>query len=212
MSMRNAGVMFACCVVFAAIGAAQQGTGAGQAATTQTTGAAPTTQGRGGPLPTLVVEVQNMFNRLKRNITASAEQFPEDKYAWSPTPDVRTWGGLLGHIADDNNGACWQMAGDAARPAGLDSDGKPTEAAKGLKKADIVRLLGESFARCDKAFAAVTPENMMERQGNRSKIGVLIYDTQHISEHYGNIVTYMRMQNMVPPSTAARTGRGRGGN
>jgi DinB superfamily len=162
-----------------------------------------------GPPPTLVAEVQTMFNALKNNITRSAEQFPEDKYDWSPTPDVRTWGGLLSHIADDNNGACFALAGDAQRPPSLDSGGKPTEAGKGLKKADINRLLAESFARCDKAFAAVAPETMMERQGSRSRIGALIYDTQHISEHYGNIVTYMRLQGMVPPSSA---GRGRGGN
>ena len=71
--------------------------------------------------------------------------------------------------------------------------------------------LGESFARCDKAFAAVTPENMLERAtptSTRSKLGALIYDTQHISEHYGNAVTYLRLQNIVPPSSAPRTGRG----
>ena len=169
------------------------------------------------PLPTPVAEVQKMFNAIKTNITKAADQFPEDKYDWSPTPDVRTWGGLLSHIADDNNGSCFALSGDAPpRPANLDADGKPTEAGKGLKKADINRLLAESFARCDKAFAAVTPENMLERAtptSSRSKIGALIYDTQHISEHYGNIVTYMRLQHMVPPSTADRTtGRGRGGN
>ena len=42
--------------------------------------------------------------------------------------------------------------------------------------------------------------------GNRSKIGALIYDTQHINEHYGNIVTYMRLQGLVPPSSAPRGG------
>ena len=47
-----------------------------------------------------------MFNNIKTNMTKAADQFPEDKYAWSPTPDVRTWGGLLSHIVDDNNGAC----------------------------------------------------------------------------------------------------------
>ena len=164
--------------------------------------------GRGGPPPTLIAEVQTMFNALKTNITKAADQFPEDKYDWSPTPEVRTWGGLLSHLTDDNNGSCWALAGDAAAPARLDSNGKPTDAGKGLKKADIVKLLGESFARCDKAFTVVTEANMMERQGSRSRIGALIYDTQHISEHYGNIVTYMRLQGLVPPSTAARTGRG----
>ena len=160
------------------------------------------------PLPTLVVEVQNIFNNIKNNMTKAADQFPEDKYGWSPTPDVRTWGGLYGHIIDDNNGACFLLAGETAAQPRLDNGGKPTDAAKNLKKADIVKALAESFARCDKAFAAVTTENMLERNGtgNRSKIGALIYNTQHINEHYGNVVTYMRLQGMVPPSSQPRGG------
>ena len=168
--------------------------------------AAPPAQPR--PLPTLVVEVQNIFNNIKNNMTKAADQFPEDKYSWSPTPEVRTWAGLLSHIVDDNNGACFLLAGETAAQPRLDNGGKPTDAGKDMKKADIVKALAESFARCDKAFAAVTTENMLERNGtgNRSKIGALIYDTQHINEHYGNIVTYMRLQGMVPPSSAPRGG------
>jgi len=160
------------------------------------------------PLPTLVVEVQTIFNNIKNNMTKAADQFPEDKYSWSPTPEVRTWAGLLSHIVDDNNGACFLLAGETAAQPRLDNGGKPTDAGKDMKKADIVEALAESFARCDKAFAAVTTENMLERNGtgNRSKIGALIYDTQHINEHYGNIVTYMRLQGMVPPSSAPRGG------
>jgi hypothetical protein len=44
----------------------------------------------------------------------------------------------------------------------------------------------------------------MERSGRGSKIGMLMYNTSHINEHYGNLVTYMRLNNMVPPSTAGR--------
>jgi len=207
--MRQTAVVLACCVVFTAALAAKQGTGSGQAQ--GTVGTTRVVQTPAGPPPTLVAEVQTMFNSLKRFISTAADQFPEEKYEWKPTPDVRTMGGLLGHIVDDNNGACFQLAGDTERPARLDQGGQPTDAGKGLKKADIVKHLAESFARCDKAFAAVTPENMMERMGtnnNRSKIGALIYNTQHISDHYGNIVTYMRLQSMVPPSSAPRGGRG----
>ncbi len=198
--MQRVGIVFACALAFSAGAAAQQGAaqGTGQGA------------GRGpqGPPPTLVAEVQTMFTALKSNITKAADQFPEDKYGWKPTPDVRSWGALLSHIVDDNNGACFALAGESTRPTRLDNEGQPTDAGKDLKKADIVKLLGESFARCDKAFAAVSPENMMERQGSRSKLGALVYDTQHISEHYGNIVTYMRLQGLVPPSSQRAGGRG----
>lgn len=192
--MRAFGLTVICCAVLAAAVASGQ----------QPAGAPPQPR----PLPTLVAEVQTIFNNIKNNMTKAADQFPEDKYAWSPTPDVRTWGGLYGHIIDDNNGACFLLAGEAAALPRLDSGGKPTDAGKDLKKADIVKALAESFARCDKAFAAVTTDNMLERNGNgtRSKIGAMIYNTQHINEHYGNIVTYMRLQGMVPPSSQPRGG------
>ena len=177
---------------------------AGASARVQT----PATPAQPRPLPTLVVEVQNIFNNIKANMTKAADQFPEDKYSWAPTPDVRSWGGLLSHIIDDNNGACFLLAGEPSAQPRLDNAGKPTDAGKGMTKADIVKGLADSFARCDKAFAAVTTENMLERNGtgNRSKIGAMIYNTQHINEHYGNIVTYMRLQGMVPPSSAPRGG------
>jgi hypothetical protein len=164
------------------------------------------------PLPTLVVEVQGMYTPLKTNLTKSADLFPEDKYDWRPTPAVRTWAGLFGHVIDDNYGFCSPLIGET-RPPALDNDGQPTDAAKGLKKADIVRLLADSFARCDKAFTVVTADNMLERASptsSRSKIGALIYSVQHISEHYGNAVTYMRLNGIVPPSSAMNMGRGRG--
>jgi hypothetical protein len=65
----------------------------------------------------------------------------------------------------------------------------------------------ESVERCNKAFAAVTEANMAERAGAtspRSKIGALMYNTRYTNEHYGNIVTYIRLNGMVPPSTAER--------
>src|SRR5262245_59132142 len=142
--MRNAVVVCVCCVAITAAVAAKQGTSstqAGQAGATST----PQTQGRGGPPPTLVAEVQTMFNNIKRFVTAAAGQSPEDKYGWSPTPDVRTWAALLGHIADDNNGSCFTLSGETERPARFDQNGKLSEAAANFKKADIVRVLSESF-------------------------------------------------------------------
>ena len=192
--MRKIVMIGLCCASFAGVLAAQQAPApAGQAPQPR-------------PLPGMIVEVRNIFNTHKGNITKAADQFPEDKYMWSPTPEVRTFGGLISHIIDDNNGACWLLAGDAAAQPRLDTGGKPTDAGKDLKKADIVAKLAESFARCDKAFDAVTDANMAERNGtsNRSKFGAVFYNTQHINEHYGNIVTYMRLQGLVPPSSAPR--------
>ncbi len=190
--MKSLAFSFLCSAAFAGTLAAQQ----------PAPGQAPQPR----PLPGVINEVKTIYTNIKNNITKAAEQFPEDKYSWSPTPDVRSWAGLMGHLTDDNNGACFLLAGETAAQPRYDNGGKPTDIAKGLKKADIVAKLAESFARCDKAFEAVNDQNMTERNGmtNRSKFGALFYNTQHINEHYGNIATYMRLQGLVPPSSAPR--------
>jgi uncharacterized damage-inducible protein DinB len=167
------------------------------------------------PPANLIEEVQRMYTPIHNNILAAAEQFPEDKYTWQPTPDVRSWARLIGHITDDNTGACWSLAGAAARPAVVDAPNSAESAANKKTKADLVAGLRASVDMCAKAFSAVTPANMNEPSGSgtRSKLGLLIYNTSHTNEHYGNLVTYMRLQNMVPPSSQPRgggPGRGRG--
>jgi len=192
--MKRVFALLACVLAVGAIVAARQQPPAAPAAAAQAAPQAP---------PSLITEVQNMFNPIKGNITKAAAQFPEDKYTWQPTPLVRSWARLVAHVVDDNNGACSPLLGQP-RPARVDSEDSPNSAANKMAKADLEKALADSFALCDKAFAAVTEANMMERNGNRSKIGTLMYNTSHINEHYGNFVTYMRLNNLVPPSTAAR--------
>jgi hypothetical protein len=184
--MKERVIVFACCLAVAAGAAAQM--------------QAPPAAQRPS---SLVQEVHNTYNVIRGYITKSAAQFPEDKNTWQPTPAVRSWARLIAHVADDNNGTCSVLAG-VPRPARLDTEDTQNSAANKMKKADLEKALADSFAICDKAFDAVNESNMMEANGNRSKIGTLIYDTAHINEHYGNIVTYMRLNGMVPPSTAGR--------
>ncbi len=204
-------VATACALLFAAAALS----GAGQTPAPPA-GAQPVQGGRGPaqtPPAHLVEEVQRMYTAVQNNILAAAEQFPEDKFTWQPTPEVRSWARLIGHLIDDNNGACWSLAGLTERPAIVDTPNSAESAANKRTKADLVSGLRASVELCGKAFAAVTPANMTEPLGTRSKIGSLIYNTSHTNEHYGNLVTYMRLQNMVPPSSQGRggaPGRGRG--
>ena len=159
------------------------------------------------PLPGLINEVKTIYTNVQTNIVKAAEQFPADKLTWQPTPAVRSWARLIGHITDDNNGACWGLAGDAQAPPRVDTQDNQDSPANKLAKDDLVNGLKASVERCNKAFAAVSDANMAERNGatgRRSKLGALIYNTSHTNEHYGNIVTYMRLNNMVPPSSAPR--------
>jgi uncharacterized damage-inducible protein DinB len=159
------------------------------------------------PPTSLVTEVKGFYTAIQGNISKAVAQFPADKQTWQPTPDVRSWARLIAHIVDDNNSACAVLAGEAAAPPRLDAPNSPESAANKMSKADLEKALADSAARCDKAFAAVNDTNMMQPNGRRSKLGTLIYNTSHINEHYGNIVTYMRLNGMVPPSSQPKTGQ-----
>jgi hypothetical protein len=159
------------------------------------------------PLPGIVTEVKNAYTSIQNNIVKAAEQFPADKLTWQPTPAVRSWARLIGHIIDDNNSACWLLAGETQAPPRVDSLDSPESPANKLSKDDLVKGLKESVERCNKAFANVNETNMGERNGptgRRSKLFSLIYNTSHTNEHYGNIATYMRLNNLVPPSSQPR--------
>lgn len=197
--MRNIGTVIACCSILIA-GIAAQG---GGAATGQ-----PPAQGAPAPPQTLVSEVQRQYTQVSNNFTRAAEVFPEEKYGWQPTPDVRTWTRLVAHMTDDNNNNCWMLAGLTERPATVESTMTAQPPAT-KTKAELVAGLKAAVELCNKAFASVTPENMLQPsggRGNSSKIGQLIVVTAHNNEHYGNMVTYMRLQGLVPPSTAGRMG------
>ena len=167
----------------------------------------PPAAGQPAPPPrpaNLVEEIKGYYTNIQGYILKSAEQVPDDKYSYQPTPDVRTFGRLFAHITDDNNGTCAVVLGETP-PARVDTGKEPEWAAAKMSKTDLVKGLTASFDLCQKAFAAVTVANMNEPAGPRgSKIGRLMYNTSHINEHYGNLVTYLRINGMVPPSSQPR--------
>lgn len=173
--------------------AARQGGGAAQAP---------------APPASVAAEVNGFYTSIAGFITRSAAMVPAEKYTYQATPEVRSFARLFAHITDDNNGACAALAGVTPAPARVDTGTAGAWAADKMAKADLEKGLADSVALCQKAFAAITPANMMEPagRGNRTKIGFLIYNTSHINEHYGNLVTYLRLNGMVPPSSQPRGG------
>lgn len=141
------------------------------------------------------------YDMVKGYITAAADQVPENLYSYQPTEEVRTLGQLFAHVADAN----YMFCGAARTDNVVGPDVSIEEAASG--KAEIQANLAESFAYCDSAFSAVDDVTgaaaaTIEAMGMTStRLGVLALNTAHDFEHYGNIVTYMRMNDMVPPST-----------
>jgi uncharacterized damage-inducible protein DinB len=140
------------------------------------------------------------YGIVAHNVLASAEQVPESDYAFKPTPDVRSFGELVGHTADAQYMFCAAAAGEKPPVSGIEKSK--------TSKADLVQAEKDAVAYCDKVYGAMTDEQspalvpMLGRQ--MAKLTVLTINTAHLDEHYGNMVTYMRLKGIVPPSSAPR--------
>jgi len=137
------------------------------------------------------------YGMVKGYLVKTAEQVPEADYAFKPTPEVRTLGQILGHVADSNFMMC--SAASGAKPPMSDVEKTKTS------KADLTDAVKQSFAFCDQAFASMNDMKGAELVkffgGQRSRLTILEFNTSHDFEHYGNLVTYMRLKGMVPPSS-----------
>ncbi len=155
----------------------------------------------------LVAEAKSAYNQIKTNITAMADKMPAEAYDFKATPDVRTFGATIAHIADTQMRTC----------AGIMGEQKSVDAASKTAKADLVAALKTSFAECDAAFDATNDSNAQMMTGGgrmqRSRLGSLIQMVVvHDNEEYGYLSVYLRLKNVVPPSSdrGAMGGMGRG--
>lgn len=139
-----------------------------------------------------------IFHMAHGNLVKAAEQIPEDKYSFQPTKEVRTIGALFAHVADANNFFCSQVTGTPKQYADAIEKSAKT-------KAEIVAALKASYDACGAAYGAVSDADLgkpLTIFGNATNYaGAVSFNTAHNWEHYGNIVTYMRMNGMVPPSS-----------
>jgi uncharacterized damage-inducible protein DinB len=152
----------------------------------------------------LVSLAQNAWAGAKRNIVESADQMPEANYSFKPVDTVRTFGQILAHVADSNYFYCARSKGEAPPVP----DGTLEKTA--TTKAAIVKALGESVAYCDAVYRSLTAASAAEmvKAGDNQipRAQPLFANVSHNVEHYGNLVTYFRMKNMVPPSTKREGG------
>jgi uncharacterized damage-inducible protein DinB len=147
------------------------------------------------------------YDIIKGYILKSAAKVPEAHYTFKPTPDVRSFGEIVGHIADANFVICGMVSGEKPPAGGFD----PATSIEKTKKtkADLDKALADSFTFCDKAHAGMTDAGgaaiIKTFVGENAKLSFLEFNTHHDFEHYGNLVTYMRLKGIVPPSSEPRT-------
>ena len=144
-----------------------------------------------------VTNARVLWEQVHGYIAQSAADVPEAMYAYKPTPEVRSFGELLGHIAGSEKMFCAVALGEK-QPA----EDAVEKAAK--TKASLVAALKDAATYCARAYKQTdkATEPMVDLFGEQhSRIFVLLDNATHDNEHYGNIVTYMRLNKMVPPSS-----------
>src|SRR5262245_58734907 len=138
-----------------------------------------------------------MFGISKKNILGSVDKIPDNLWSYQPTKEVRTVGQLFAHIADGQYEFCG---------VGLEGKAVSKDIEKTAKtKPEIVSALNEAFGYCDAAYSKLSDAKAAETVNffgmNITRLGAMDFNVAHNMEHYGNLVTYMRMNNIVPPSS-----------
>lgn len=145
--------------------------------------------------------IRSGWDAAKQNLSGSAKVMPEAKYSFKPVDTVRTFGEILAHVAGANYIFCAAARGE-----------KPPYAEDAFEKSaktrvDIVKALEDSFKYCDVAYAALEDGKLGDMvaapfgSGKAARAEALIGNTGHLQEHYGNLVTYLRINGLVPPSS-----------
>ena len=153
--------------------------------------------------PSPTNEARLLWKSIIGNLNQAADELSETMYAYRPTPDVRSVGELLAHIAGSQQMYCAMALGDK-----VPDEADVEKTAK--TKTAIVAALKASNTYCERAYsqpddAVKAPVDIFGEQHPR--FYALIANASHDDEHYGNIVTYMRLNKLVPPSSRPRAAR-----
>lgn len=143
---------------------------------------------------TMASGLQRKYLEIKRNILETAEKMPEADFAFRPTPVIRNFGELFGHIANSQFNNCSSAKGEPNPRAGVDNERKTT-------RAEIVKALQDSFAYCDGAYSALTDatanELIMQEKNQQMRGYALMNNVWHDTEMYGHAATYLRLKGLL---------------
>jgi len=145
----------------------------------------------------LAEALTRMHTGVARNVVEAAEKMPEAEFAFQPAKDVRSFGGFVGHVANAEFNYCSRAKGEA-NPNKEDFE-------KVMGKAALVVGIKAAVAYCDGVYKAMADASLSEMvamgQSQQPRGQILVQNISHTNEHYGNLVTYMRLKGLVPPST-----------
>jgi uncharacterized damage-inducible protein DinB len=149
----------------------------------------------------LSAEVKADYRAVRDYFIRAAEEMPDTAYAFKPTPNVRTFAQQVAHVADDQYNLCAPAKGETRKAAYTEIENTLST------KADLIPALQAAFAYCDGAYDALTDASgteMAPAGKRRTRFGMLNWNMWHTWEHYGNIVVYLRIRGLVPPSSQGK--------
>jgi hypothetical protein len=138
-----------------------------------------------------------IYTRQAKYILDSAEEMPVDKYSFHPTPDQKSFGWIVSHLAGSNGGLCAIL-----------SDGKAPDSVKvpeTASKAELQAALKASFDYCDPIMASLTDAKLGDtvtffRGARVPRARALIEITGDLMDHYSQMAGYLRATGLLPPS------------
>jgi len=139
------------------------------------------------------------------NLVGLAEAMPENKYSFVPTAgkfdDARSFGEQIKHVACAHFAFFNEFEG---RKPPEDCEKGGHDPAK--TKAELVQYLKSSFDYGNRVLATLTEKNALDRvkgryAGPNTKLGISVVAVWHMTDHYGQLVEYLRMNGIVPPMT-----------
>jgi len=158
-----------------------------------------------GNVDPIAAAVAQPFTMIERSFVALAEVMPPGKYTFKPTDgefkDVRTFGEHVKHVACANF-AFFNEIENKQPPDGCDAGG-PSPA---KTKPELLMYLRESFAYAGRVLGTLTAENALKPAGGfyggmSTRLGLATLAVWHASDHYGQLVVYLRMNGIVPPAS-----------
>ena len=145
------------------------------------------------PPNTLIKTISIFRSNMQDKIMKAAATMPEAKYSYRPTKDVRSFADIVTHVADISYYLCSNAKGEA-----------PPQGADGRKKSktEVIAYLKTAFAYCDGAYAGFADEHLNDPADfwgfKTNKMFIVTQLPNHDALHYGNLVTYLRLNGLVP--------------
>lgn len=153
----------------------------------------------------MAATVGQWFTMIEQSFVGLADAMPADKYGFKPTngefTDVRTFGEQVKHVACANYAFFNEI--EKKEPPPSCETGGPDPA---RTKAEIMKYLRDSFAYAQRVLRTMTPASALEPAGGRyggtsTRLGLTTLAVWHASDHYGQLVVYLRMNGIVPPAS-----------